>query len=539
MPANSSRRTAWAMLGIVLIVAVIGRVLLLLSDTVSFHSDEAIVGLMARHILAGERPTFFFGQAYMGSLDAWLVALGFGLFGESVGTIRITQSLLYLLVVASAYYAAWVLSRRVIVATVAALTFAVASSLLALYTTATLGGYNETLLFGHLVVALGFSAGQEKRLVLWRWGALGLIVGLGWWTNALIAVYALPVGIYLLWKAESSPGRITLILIALLGLVIGSAPWWIYALQNDLTPIRFFVPDLFGGREVVGAVIPSVSLGTRIAGLLLFGLPAVIGARFPWSGAYFAPLIGLVVIAIFLLALFRLAREPRLPNKDRQLCPGAPGLLFGIVIVMLLLFLVARFASDPSGRYFLPLTLPFSIALGALVASMPRRAIGIALAGLPLAYFAAGQIVAARTEPGFTTQFVAQTHLPNTDDASLIAWLDEHDIQHGYTTYWQSFRLAFLSGEHLQFSAALPDKSSLDYTPAFERYPPYRAATDSAEHIAYLVPNVNIPELDAALVAWFEDQELTFQSAQVGPYRIYYDFGPTVPRPPFPFIHDP
>ncbi|MBE0690593.1 MAG: hypothetical protein IH587_10785, partial [Anaerolineae bacterium] len=95
MPANSSSRTVWAMLGIALIVAIIGRILLLLSNTVSFHSDEAIVGLMARHILAGERPTFFFGQAYMGSLDAWLVALGFRLLGESVQTIRIVQSLLY------------------------------------------------------------------------------------------------------------------------------------------------------------------------------------------------------------------------------------------------------------------------------------------------------------------------------------------------------------------------------------------------------------------------------------------------------------
>jgi hypothetical protein len=35
-----------------------------------FNSDEAIVGLMARHMLQGERPLFFYGQAYLGSLDA-------------------------------------------------------------------------------------------------------------------------------------------------------------------------------------------------------------------------------------------------------------------------------------------------------------------------------------------------------------------------------------------------------------------------------------------------------------------------------------
>ncbi len=52
---------------------------------------------MARHILGGERPIFFYGQAYMGSLDAWLVAAGFWFFGQQVWVIRFVQILLYLL----------------------------------------------------------------------------------------------------------------------------------------------------------------------------------------------------------------------------------------------------------------------------------------------------------------------------------------------------------------------------------------------------------------------------------------------------------
>src|SRR5690348_2660766 len=34
------------------------------------NSDQAIVGLMAHHILAGERPVFYWGQAYNGTLEA-------------------------------------------------------------------------------------------------------------------------------------------------------------------------------------------------------------------------------------------------------------------------------------------------------------------------------------------------------------------------------------------------------------------------------------------------------------------------------------
>jgi 4-amino-4-deoxy-L-arabinose transferase-like glycosyltransferase len=553
----TSRR--WLPFALVMLIALIGRALLLASDSVSFHSDEAIIGLMARQILAGERPTFFYGQAYMGSLDAWLVAFGFRLFGESVATIRLVQSALYLLVVASAYAAAWMLTRSQTATVVTALTFAIGSPLLALYTTATLGGYNETLLFGHLLVVIGVYVGEQEKSLFKRteekrlenhgqnktynpykkpsnlfvssllnkhflWLALGLIAGIGWWTNALIVVYALPVGVWLLvrLRARALPG----VLIALVGFVVGSAPWWVYALQNDLAPLRFFLPDVLGGRETVGAVIPSAPFDQRLIGLFLFGLPSVTGLRFPWSGEFFAPVVGLLVAALFAVAFYRLARRGDTAQRV---------ILFGMIIFLCALFLLTRFSSDPSGRYFLPLTLPFGVALGVWIASISSSRIAPILVALVLGYFAAGHISAARAPFGFTTQFVAQTHLPNTDDAALMAWLDENDIQHGYTTYWISFRLAFLSGERLQLSAALPDKSDLAYTPAFERYAPYRAATDAAQNIAYIT--ANIPELDSSLQAWFADSGTSFQVAQVGIYRIYYDFEPTTPRPPLPFIN--
>src|SRR5690606_6394978 len=119
------RQFPWFDLLAILVIAAVGRALLLASGAVSFHSDEAIVALMARHINQGARPVFFYGQAYMGSLDAWLIAIGFRLLGESVMSIRVVQSVLYLLVVATAYLAAWQLSGKRIVAAVAGLLLAV------------------------------------------------------------------------------------------------------------------------------------------------------------------------------------------------------------------------------------------------------------------------------------------------------------------------------------------------------------------------------------------------------------------------------
>ena len=200
MPNTSLTRTYWLAMLAVVLVAAVGRALLLAGGSPSFHSDEAIVGLMARHILAGEPPTFFYGQAYMGSLDAWLVALGFRAFGESVATIRLVQALLYLGVVASAYAAAHALLRRLDAALIVGLLFAVGTPLLTLYTAATLGGYNETLLFGHLLIAL--TMGRARGL--WRWALVGLIAGVGWWTNALIVVYILPLLVWGAWRVGRS-----------------------------------------------------------------------------------------------------------------------------------------------------------------------------------------------------------------------------------------------------------------------------------------------------------------------------------------------
>src|SRR5258708_15951105 len=83
-----------------LIVAAVWRLVVLASGAVSFHSDEAIVGLMARHINQGQPiPTFFYGQAYMCSLDPLLVSLMFRITRETGIGIRLVPSIPYLLFV--------------------------------------------------------------------------------------------------------------------------------------------------------------------------------------------------------------------------------------------------------------------------------------------------------------------------------------------------------------------------------------------------------------------------------------------------------
>lgn len=529
----TERRSLWLALAVVLFVALVARVLLLLSGSVSFHSDEAVVGLMARHILNGERPVFFYGQAYMGSVDAWLVAGGFALFGQSVLTIRVVQSLLYLGVVAASFWCAWLWSRQTAVALITGLLFAVPPVLIALYTTATLGGYNETLLFGTLGLGLAWQVTHDHARTVWRWLLMGGLFGVGWWANGLIVLFGVPaLALIAAWawqglrRHEVSAGRVVgSTFLAALAFLVGSAPWWAFALQYDWAPLRFFVgapPQAgFAGTDVVSLALPE-----RLIGLFLLGFPTLLGLRFPWSPSYVLIPLSLVALALFIAALVRLTRPGPLQPRARLLIAGMIG-LFALV------FLGTRFSSDPTGRYFLPLALPLFVTFAAFAASIQRWWLGALMTAGVIAVFGAGQIVAASTAPGLTTQFNLVTHIPANDDEALIAFLRENDLTRGYSTYWISFRMAFLSDEILQYSASLPYKPDLSYTPLDERYPPYRAAADGSPRVAIITANV--PEVDALVVSQLEGAGVDWTETQIGPYRVYHDFDPpeAVPRPPF------
>jgi hypothetical protein len=320
---------------------------------------------------------------------------------------------------------------------------------------------------------------------------------------------------------------------ALLGFFIGSAPWWSFAFENDFAPLRFYL-DTADQSGFAGTFAISLPFGERLIGLFFLGIPTLVGMRFPWSSQYFSPLLGALVLGIFVLALFRLIRRPLADDGLPLLKPDARLLILSMIGLFCLLFITTRFSNDPTGRYFLPLALPLGIVVGTLVASVRRVALKTALLAVVLAYFAAGQISAAATNPpGLTTQFNLINHIPHEHDDELIAFLDEQNLYTGYTNYWISFRLAFLSGERMLYSATLPEKPDLSYTPFYERYLPYRAAADAAERVAFITANV--PEVDLALEALFERADVTYETAQTGAYRVYYDFEPQerTPRPPF------
>ncbi len=516
---NSSSRSA-----MVIVAALALRLVILATDSVPFNSDEAVVALMARHTLHGQWPIFFYGQSYMGSLDATLIAAAFALLGQSVLVIRLVQSVLFLGIVITTY----LLGIRILddrwKAGTAALLIALPTVLVSTYTTATLGGYGEVLLLGNLVLLLGHAA-MTDRTDDWRvWAGLGASAGLGFWTSALIGVYLLPAGFLIIARVGISrptrrvPGdahsRIGGGLLAIICFMLFSGPWWWHNFTHGWSAMRF----LLTGTEESGIGIGAAPVGVRLAGMLLLGLPALLGMRFPWAASYLLLPLAIPVLVVFLAALsFALFQLRRHRDVGRAL-------LAGMMVAFAVLFLLSRFGTDATGRYFLPLIVPLALwtadLLGQIRGDRPWAA-ALALVYL-LGFNLVGHGLAiSQNPPGLTTQFDPSNRFDNRHDEELISFLNQIGSTRGYSNYFVSFRIAFLSRETVILSSQLPYKPDLSYNPADDRFPPYTQQVERADQVVYIT--TIHPTLDRALARGLAAASVRFAEKQIGPYHIFYE----------------
>ena len=517
------------------------KLFLLAFNAVPFNGDEAIVALMARHILRGERPAFFYGQAYLGSTDAWLVALSYSIFGESVLAIRLVHIALFAGVVWTTYRLAKRFLQDEWSARAAMLWMALPPTMLTLYTTATLGGYTETLLFGNILLLLadGFAKGVSSRgarsatgqppadsneiasrpstlpraaqnatrmKMWWRWLLFGCIAGFSFYTFPLILAYLIPIGLWLLYRLGLKAWRDYAL--ALIGVVIGSAPWWVALIQSGGTLVAEMT-----GSAVAGTVESSGllgSLGIRFINYFLFGASAWWGLRYPWSAEFVLPIIGIGALIFYLGALgYALKREPRV--------------LWGMILTLLLTYLLTPFGGDPSGRYFLPLYIPLAIFAAMLLQRIRKQ--NVIVAGLILLALIGYNILgtlsaAARNPPGITTQFDPVTWIDHARDQELIDFLLEQGETRGYTTYWVQTPIAFLSNEQIISAARLPYHLNLGYTPRDDRYQPYTQAVRQASHAFYITHNN--PKLDTKIRDGLAKLGVTFRERSIGNYHVFY-----------------
>jgi hypothetical protein len=90
MRLQLQKRSHFVRMGGVILLASFFRLFLLLSHWPRAQGDESVMALMAWHITVhGEHPVFFYGQFYMGALEAYLCAPLFWLFGPNMLLVRL------------------------------------------------------------------------------------------------------------------------------------------------------------------------------------------------------------------------------------------------------------------------------------------------------------------------------------------------------------------------------------------------------------------------------------------------------------------
>ncbi|MDQ6660994.1 MAG: glycosyltransferase family 39 protein, partial [Chloroflexota bacterium] len=265
--------------------AIILRIILIQHFWPQTNSDEGTMGIMALHIANGsDFPAFFYGQNYMGALEAYISAGLFHIFGPSLFPLRLSLVILFMFVLIVMYrLTSFLYTKGLALVTLLLLVFGT-------YETFTrqlkaLGGAEETLLFGALMLLLAsrlaYSFYQEEAHFQQRkrnflYGCLGLVIGLGIWSHMLtLPIVTMALLLLLLFCRSELRSRNGLLL--LVGCLLGLLPLIIY---NIAFPEKNFIGTLWqvhnnGGT---GAEIQAVSIWNVVRGTVLVAVPMATGA---------------------------------------------------------------------------------------------------------------------------------------------------------------------------------------------------------------------------------------------------------------------
>src|SRR3989440_8894453 len=416
-----------------LMAALLIRVWLVYHTHGVIDGDEAMVGIQAEHILRGEHPYYYYGQPYMGSLEAYLMAILFAIAGPSVWMLRAEPILLSLGVVWLTWKLAGILADAAQLPPFARQMFKTVAALFAalppLYDTVlqlrTLGGYIETFVLMLCLLIAAFqlirrwqAKAANKELAL-RWAGIGFIVGLGYWVNPLIVIAVMTAAIWIvvfcivqlvqLARQTASESRqsplsflkgLLLAVAAIPACIIGLAPalrwgaryhWgnFTYALQlGDFSSLNDNLKPYYHSR--LALIHDEVNLYEK------YVAPRVISGALPTESPVMMSIhsftldVGLfcIVATSILVVLSLVWHHPQLV-RIRQL--GALPLLFAICSAFTFCTSIASsaglisFQNDIAGRYATPLmlVLPFFFATTFTLASMYIRSRGAAPDSLP------------------------------------------------------------------------------------------------------------------------------------------------------------
>jgi 4-amino-4-deoxy-L-arabinose transferase-like glycosyltransferase len=471
-------------------------------------SDQAINGLMARHILGGEFPFFFYGQDYCGSIEAYLISTVFFFLGISRFTLNMAigfQSLFFLIFI---YFLARTLFNRK-TALISALFAALSSYYLIFHSVLARSAYIEIPLIGTLVFILGLKAIQHDHSKEIHFFFLGLLGGLGVWTHFLLIYYLPPLFLFFLlndrWFWVRRP-----VFFLVIGLILGGLPLWTHNWVQPLATWHYLMETSGGGEPI----------WTSLKDFFLVRFPEILGLRNNETEKFLIPYFFSALYLIYLVSfLFLFLEETKNlldPGKRKAEIRQGRFLFFLFLLMFPLIFSFSGFAAAHTSRYLMPVFSVLPIFFALFVRKL--RTFSLVLAFL----FAAAHLFAnvygtLSRSPLLSDQQTVQFRKARENDQHLLSYLKGKGLKRLYCQdYWTSVRLTFDSQEEIIFAA-----------PTGDRYPKYSTLIDSDPGAAFIFPGDN-PDFEETL----KSIGGTYAKEQAFGYSVYHHFSP----PPFDYI---
>ena len=344
--------------------------------------DPGVVALMARHMAElKEFPIFFYGQAYMGSLEpmasAWMVRLmGSNGFAVSLGPVVFAvMALVFLWRWARDAAGPWGGLAAVLAGLFGPLVYFYFQSL-------PRGGYMVALavdalvLWGASRIAARLRAGNPVGG--FRYLALGLLAGVGMWSNMIIASALLTAALVLVHGMHGKIWRhLTGIVLGIVGFVAGFSPWIFYNIRHGWVSLE--MSQIGGHDPVLQSLINSWNR------FLMLQDASQLSAGSPWMTVLAFAVLGLAAWGS-IVTFLQFRRASLQENYSR-----VAALLFCVVFA--LVFATSGFTRTRTGRYWIPLV-PGLAVLSAVACAAPggkaRR--GMAWTGLAVLTAAQGTL---------------------------------------------------------------------------------------------------------------------------------------------------
>lgn len=320
-------------------------------------ADQAEFALQAMHIADGEFSAFSWAYAYIGTLPAFLAAVFFKLFG--VSRLAFNGATFFL-----SFFFMWVVyrtgklmfSRRG--AFLCLLVAAVAPYYQAFHCVWGRHGYLETLLFGSCVLyfTLYIIKHEESHKKIKGALALGLLAGVGFWTNYLI-VYYFPAAAFVLFFHDKKIFMRKYFYVAAAAFFAGSLPFWIFNFNNNFASFDMLLNPASSCMKFKEAV--ALSFKDKIPKAL-----GIINYDSHPNNPAAVLLSSLIHIAAFSFLLLRIKSIFRFVFLGKKESFHPIDIFVFFVVSMLLVYCRSVYIQYNTARYLLPLhsALPFVFA---------------------------------------------------------------------------------------------------------------------------------------------------------------------------------